>query len=302
MGREVRNIATGSRSFTDSIAAKTQCNANVTSTDVRRLGLLESLSFKAQIAYGRRTYGKRASITRISRTQVVKTTSHTKLTEALTLDYIAANTTIPVPRVHRIFEDSRGYLNLVMDYVEGMELEQVWDGMQPRDRLAVMHQLRDYIAQLRKLKPPRPGAVEALNGDACKDFRIRADRPFASVAEFQMFLGRDWFMENKLAEYNEFAPALQRSAARSYRTVFTHCDLAPRNILVKGARIVAIVDLEFGGWYPEYWEYTQAYFSNLALPGAGAGVWELFEEEAFPERYPDELTTEICLASCFERY
>jgi len=65
---------------------------------------------------------------------------------------------------------------------------------------------------------------------------------------------------------------------------------------VEGTRIVAIVDWEFGGWYPEYWEYTQAYFSNLALPGTGGGIWELFEK-VFPERYPDELIAEICLAS-----
>jgi len=106
---------------------------------------LESPCFKAQIAYGRRKHWKSDPITRISRTRVDKATSHTNLTEALTTNYIAANTTIPVPRAHRIFKDRRGYINLVMEYVEGTELTKVWDGMQPVDRLAVMHQLREYI-------------------------------------------------------------------------------------------------------------------------------------------------------------
>ncbi|KAJ6626672.1 kinase-like domain-containing protein, partial [Mycena sp. CBHHK59/15] len=239
-------------------------------------------------------YRRHGPITRISRTRVIKTASHTMLTEALTLDYIAANTTIPVPRIHQLFKDSRGHLHLLMDYVEGTELEAVWKDFQPVDQLAVMHQLRDYIGQLRRLEPPRPGAVEAVNGSSCKDFRIRADGfgPFSSVAEFHTFLGRDWFMENKLAEYEEFVPALWCCVSRSYRTVFTHCDLAPRNILMKGKHIVAIVDWEMGGWYPEYWEYTQAFFSNLGHP---EGFWELFEKEAVPERYPDELITERCL-------
>ncbi|KAJ7279483.1 hypothetical protein C8J57DRAFT_1502131 [Mycena rebaudengoi] len=95
--------------------------------------------------------------------------SHALLTEALTLDYIGANTTIPVPRVHRVFKNSRRYLNIVMDY------------------------LCDYITQLCQLTPPRPGAVEAVDGSPCKDFRVRPDSfgPFDAVAEFQAFLGRD---------------------------------------------------------------------------------------------------------------
>ncbi|KAJ7487210.1 kinase-like domain-containing protein [Mycena galericulata] len=260
------------------------------------LGLVESLFFKARVAYASRIYCYSGPVLRISRNRVVKAASQTLLTEALTLDYIAANTTIPVPRVHQLFKDRRGYLNIVMDYVEGKELESVWDNMPPEDRLTVVHQLRAYIGQLRTLQPPRPGAVEAVDGSACKDFRIHGDPfgPFASVAEFQTYVGRDWFMEHKLAEYDEFAPALRRCVSPSYRTVFTHCDLAPRNILVKGTRIVAIVDWEMGGWYPEYWEYTQAFFSNLLYP---KGFWELFEEEGFLERYPDELITERCLAS-----
>ncbi|KAJ7449233.1 kinase-like domain-containing protein [Mycena latifolia] len=280
---------------------------NLTSTDVLspprslvQLGFSQSLCFKAQVAYGRRAYQSRGPVTRISRTRAIKTTSRTLLTEAHTLDYIAANTTIPVPRVHRVFKDSRGHPNIVMEYVDGTELEAMWDDLQPIDRLAVMHQLRDYIGQLRRLKPPHPGAVEAINGTSCKDFRVRPDPfgPFSSVAEFQTFLGRDWLMENKPAEYGQSIPALQRCVSRSYRTVFTHCDLAPRNILIKGTRIVGIVDWEMAGWYPEYWEYTQAFFSNLLHPD---GFWELFETEAVPERYPDELIMERCLASEFVR-
>jgi hypothetical protein len=31
-----------------------------------------------------------------------------------------------------------------------------------------------------------------------------------------------------------------------------------RNILVEGETITAILDWEFAGWYPQYWEYTSA--------------------------------------------
>ncbi|KAJ7204636.1 kinase-like domain-containing protein [Mycena haematopus] len=255
---------------------------------------------KARLTWGRWTYWRRESIMRVSRTLIIKSTRHTKLTEALNLDYVAANTTIPVPRVHEVFKDRRGRLYLLMDYMDGTELEKVWKNLQPVDRLAIVRQLCEFIDQLRRLEPPHPGAVEAVDGTACKDFRIRSDGfgPFNSVAEFETFLGRGWFIENKLAEYAEYSAEFSRCESRSYRTVFTHCDLAPRNILVKDNRIVAIVDWEMAGWYPEYWEYTQAFFSNFDYP---EGFWDLFETE-FLERYPDELIAERCVASVLERY
>ncbi|KAJ7650857.1 kinase-like domain-containing protein [Roridomyces roridus] len=266
----------------------------------QRLGPLTSLLFKIKLIYGHQTYKKRWPINRISRTRVVKTTRHTIPTEALTLDYIAANTSIPVPRVHHLYKDGYGYQYLVMDYVDGIELEVAWKTLGPQERLAVVHQLRDYIGQLRALKPPHPGAVEAVNGGLCHDFRVRGGEGFRfdTVSEFQLLLGRSWILENKRDKYERHASALQRCASRTCRTVFTHCDLAPRNILVSGSRIVGIVDWEMSGWYPEYWEYTQAYFSNLRDT---EDFWELFEKEGVPERYPDELIFEVCLAAEFVR-
>jgi len=44
------------------------------------------------------------------------------------------------------------------------------------------------------------------------------------------------------------------------RIVLTHNDLAPRNILLRDAKVVAIVDWELSGFYPGYWEYVKAYY------------------------------------------
>ncbi|KAJ7923521.1 hypothetical protein B0H13DRAFT_2402435 [Mycena leptocephala] len=213
----------------------------------------------------------------------MKTTSNALLTEALTLDY---NNTIPIPSVHSVFKGSREYLNLVMDYVEGTELEATWEDMQPVDRLAVMNQLR-------RLRPPRPGAVEAVDGTSCKDFRARPEPfgPFNSVVEFQKFLGRDWLIDNKFPEYDELTPTLQRCVSQ---TVFTHCELAPRNILMNGACIVAIVDWEMAGWYPRLGVYSGLLFQS-SLP---RGFWNLFEKEAFSEKYPDDLIIEASKFVC----
>ena len=40
--------------------------------------------------------------------------------------------------------------------------------------------------------------------------------------------------------------------------VFTHGDLSSLNVLVRGDKIVGVIDWETAGWYPVYWEYTTA--------------------------------------------
>lgn len=44
--------------------------------------------------------------------------------------------------------------------------------------------------------------------------------------------------------------------------VFTHGDLNPSNILIRGDKIVAIIDWEFAACYPKCWEYTSVWYGN----------------------------------------
>jgi hypothetical protein len=40
--------------------------------------------------------------------------------------------------------------------------------------------------------------------------------------------------------------------------ILTHGDFAPRNVLIRGTKVVAILGWELTGYYPEYWEYLKA--------------------------------------------
>ncbi|KAK6840103.1 hypothetical protein PG987_005969 [Apiospora arundinis] len=51
-------------------------------------------------------------------------------------------------------------------------------------------------------------------------------------------------------------------------SVFTHGDLNPSNIFVRGDEVVGIIDWETAGWYPDYWEYTSAWTEKeKVVPG-----------------------------------
>ncbi|GKZ30000.1 hypothetical protein AbraIFM66950_007429 [Aspergillus brasiliensis] len=48
---------------------------------------------------------------------------------------------------------------------------------------------------------------------------------------------------------------------REHRIVFTHGDLRHANIMVNDdGKVTGIVDWEFSGWYPEYWEFAKALY------------------------------------------
>ena len=58
--------------------------------------------------------------------------------------------------------------------------------------------------------------------------------------------------------YRDSAHYLPDRLPRSDKAVFTHGDIAPRNIMVDDeGRILALLDWESSGWFPDYWEFAQ---------------------------------------------
>ncbi len=76
-----------------------------------------------------------------------------------------------------------------------------------------------------------------------------------------------------------------------YAAKFTHSDLVTKNIMVDDdAHVVGIVDWEFSGWYPEYWEYTKAFFTEMR-PQHNI-FYRAFETQPGINKYPEELACE----------
>jgi thiamine kinase-like enzyme len=155
------------------------------------------------------------------------------------MKFTAANTTIPVPRVHDFFVDRRGYL--IMEFIDAPSLDTLWESMAEDRKQSILTQVQGYLRQLRQLVPPHPGYVEAIDGSSLFDIRQSSD-PFGSFSFVQAshkFLGHDFVLTS---DYEQFHELFERCAKRSYRTVFSHGDLAPRNILVKDGRVVGVID------------------------------------------------------------
>jgi len=51
--------------------------------------------------------------------------------------------------------------------------------------------------------------------------------------------------------------ALARRLHTDCRIVFTYSDVTQQDIIIKDNKVVGLVDWEYAGWYPEYWEYVK---------------------------------------------
>ncbi|KAH8586814.1 hypothetical protein B0O99DRAFT_656668 [Bisporella sp. PMI_857] len=135
---------------------------------------------------------------------------------------------------------------------------------------SILAQLEKIFRQLRALKPPGT-AVESCVGGSLYDSRIPRGSPrfgpFKSIQEFHSWLRQDLTPEclkdrQRDQDRHDLQHMLSVQDGPWPLPTFSHGDLNPCNIIVRGGTVVGIIDWEFSGWYPHYWEYTSAWFGN----------------------------------------
>lgn len=209
------------------------------------------------------------------------------------MDFIARSTTIRVPRVLDVFS-IRGTVHIIQERIDGPVLEDVWDRLSTEEQRSSMSQVKDCLDQLRALKPQHPGRVQAVDGSGLIDGRLDSGvwGPFDNHSDFHQFLNHDVLRAQSEA-YPRVQDALSKVGGKQYRTVFSHGDLGPHNIIWNDGKIV-IIDWERAGWFPEYWEYTRAY----DVRGYMKDWWTKFKEVV--DMYEDELELEVRISEYFE--
>ncbi|KAI0707552.1 kinase-like protein [Cerioporus squamosus] len=203
--------------------------------------------------------------------RVVKTGVNVSVNEAKTMMFVRKHTSIPVPEVHMVFQHD-GATHIVMERIDGVALREAANhdetgSFNPTGALvtadqvvSIMQELKCFIAELRELGRRFPQQQPQFGSWPDGPFRNSyfydafPPRPFHSVDEFHAyFLNRLRPLTEGEATY-DLLEKVRRESAES-EPVLTHGDLAPRNILIKNGRIVAVVDWETFGWYPDFWEY-----------------------------------------------
>jgi len=143
---------------------------------------------------------------------------------------------MPVPNIIK-----HGEKYTLMQYVEGDNLEVIWDDIDNKAKSIVENQLYAMVQKMRSLKCNKIGPLREIMNDAnveipCCDNLNDFIRYRADLRNLHFELEETYHLEN----------------------VMSHNDLYPRNIIVgKDMTILAILDWEFSGFCPYYYEYKR---------------------------------------------
>ena len=185
--------------------------------------------------------------------------------EAYTMRLVRENTSIPVPSVRRILPALQATTEsywIVMDYIEGNTLYDLWDTLTNERKRSVIDALARYVQELRSIRLPNPSIPGPLHPDGtpvkCNSsfFSERDAGPFGSYQEMA-----DWFDRQRLRcriHHHKLSGWLMPCPKfdTTHPLVLCHMDIHPRNIIVDANGAPWLVDWGVAGAYPPWFEYA----------------------------------------------
>lgn len=222
-----------------------------------------------------------------------KSRRNTTKNEATALQLVEKHTKdVPAPKLidHVTLPDGTGFI--LMTTVPGDRLDRVLFRMTYEERRALGRDLGSCITQLRRIPNENNCSKHLITntyGGSAYDHRFEDHEagPFDSPAALAMYLTGQSTAAKARECYKAMAPMFDKTHA----VYFTHSDLHHSNIYVCGGRLAGIVDWEYAGFKPEYWEYTKALWAY----GAGREQKVIMDEAFREENYSEELEAEMDL-------
>ncbi|KAF3313916.1 hypothetical protein TWF173_005509 [Orbilia oligospora] len=132
--------------------------------------------------------------------------------------------------------------HLVMEYIEGDCLEDVWEDFDLEKKEDIISQLKRILDELRSLEGTFIGCVDHTH---CEDVLFSETEtprgPYSSEEEFSQGI-IDTLLEKEATAFPRLVCEMVQDILKGHKIVLTHGDFLPRNILVKEGKVVAILD------------------------------------------------------------
>lgn len=253
-----------------------------------------STSMESLLSHGELLYeglGAASAIIRISDDIIVKIVNkESASTELSSLLYLKEHLpSFPAPRPYGLIQTGPFYL-LFSTLIPGSDLERIWAGLDHAEKMSISAQVEELLTKLRSLPWPDGNSLGAVDGQGCKDARrfIRtSDRPITNVEQFQ-----DFVFSGSTTASSLYIGLLRDLRPTATDIVFTHGDVRPANIIVEQGedgkwKVAALVDWEFSGFYPAYWESVKM-TNNMVPSSSNEFDWYRYLPKRFLEQYSVE--------------
>jgi hypothetical protein len=212
---------------------------------------------------------------------VVKYGVQVDLLEGETMLFLGQETTVPVPRIYALFRSADQRSNyIVMERIKGSTLASEWSKMDQASKETVSSKVRPIFEEMRRLETP--GGYCSVGHRGLPDGLFWTDNPsnpFSGPFDTEADLNNAMlakYVQNGLSRYKaDYYSRTFKDVFQGHAPVFSHADFQRKNVLLRDSstatktealrditdRQLVIVDWEFAGWYPSYWEYARAIFA-----------------------------------------
>ncbi len=248
-----------------------------------------------------------AGIKLLSNTHIAKRNSRDRCEDARGAIELARGLGVRTPRAVREVEVDDIFW-CIFERVEGPTLEETWATVGWFQSIILAFQLRGFIRRLRSVTSTTAGSL--VTG-SCRSFWLddRFGLPaWATPDNIYAFIDF-WSEIGSPKQEVAKTPAQHREPPRQQHLppvtplVFTHHDLAPRNMILHPSGQLWLLDWDYAGYYPPSFEYAAMH--NFHIP-PGWSRWARMRWRAFcwiaTGFYDKEMNVLLHVKSRFQRY
>jgi hypothetical protein len=175
-----------------------------------------------------------------------------------------------------------------MQLIRGDLLQDRWDSLNDFEKTVVCDQLHQIATDLQKVEQePSDPFIGSIIRERLQDYVFQSQPPggpFTCVKEFHDWLS--WLTLRWSSEPDRCKDPYRQFLPDGAEIKFAHADLHRSNILISQAsppKVLAVIDWEQAGWYPDYWEWCKACYTSWH-----GGRWRNQWMPKFWTPWPDE--------------
>ncbi|KAL1727195.1 kinase-like protein [Schizophyllum commune] len=177
---------------------------------------------------------------------------------------------VNVPAVRRVVPCDDDSHFIIMDYIDGQTMEQLWKSMGLLSTIRIARQLRSYLHAMATVAAPITGGLHSGRTHSEWLDALYGPVKSASPAMFTSYL--NWWLTDCRPSVCEPRPDLTIQPAPQH--ILVHQDLVPRNLIVDRRGTLWIVDWGHAGYYPAFMEYAGMDAARgLAMSWLSAPTW-----------------------------